>query len=316
MLWPGIKKLGKELRLKRTDSEVAGIIKNCFVRMYDGNQIKVLELYVPIIDDDDKNNIIKRLEANKIKRYEWLPDGIKIIFVEIILPYSTEKIKQLLDELVKYFSNKYPDQKLQCQHCGQQNETDVYCVNNAPLLLCHDCYRQTEKDIQNENTEQQNVKGNYLLGFIGAVLFSLPGILLTVLLFVFFEMMTALSAVVYIILGTIGYKKFKGKTSPAGAVIIVITGLIMIAVGITIAYSVLILREISNELEIINFDILKEVIKIIFKTIFEEPEVRKELLTNIVLSYFVSGIYFVYQLNKMVKEWKNQKSIQKLKEIE
>jgi hypothetical protein len=315
MLWPGLKKLGKELRLKRTDSEAVGIIRNCFVKMYDGNQIKVLELYVPELDNDDKNNIIKSLEANKIKKYEWLPNGIKIIFIEIILPYSTEKIKNLLDEFVKYFSNKYPGQKLQCQHCGRQDETDIYCVNNAPLLICGDCYRQIEKNIQNENAEQQNAKGNYLLGFIGAILFAIPGILLTVLLFVFLENVAAVSAIVYIILGTIGYKKFKGKMSPVGAVIIIIAGLIMVAVGVTVSYSVLVLMEISKELEIINFDILIVVLKIIFKNIFEMPEIRSELLANMVLSYFVSGIYFVYLLNKMVKDWKNQKSIYKPIEI-
>ena len=59
MLWPGIKRLGKELNLKRTDSEVTGMIRNCLVKMYDGNQIKVLELFVPQMDSDDKNEIIK-----------------------------------------------------------------------------------------------------------------------------------------------------------------------------------------------------------------------------------------------------------------
>jgi hypothetical protein len=40
MLWPGIKKPGKELQLKRTNSEVVGMVKNCFVKMYDGSNIK------------------------------------------------------------------------------------------------------------------------------------------------------------------------------------------------------------------------------------------------------------------------------------
>jgi hypothetical protein len=315
MLWPGIKKIGKELNLKRTDSEALGFIKNCFVKMYDGYNMKVLELYVPEMDNDDKNNIIKKLEARKIKKYEWVSNGVKVIFTEIVIPYSVKKIRELLDELINYFSNKYPAQKPQCQHCGQQNETDIYCINNAALLICNDCYVQIEKNTQNENLEQQKIKGNYLLGFIGAILFAIPGILLTVLLFVFLQSMTAVSAVAYIILGIIGYKKFKGKISPVGAVIIIIAGLIMVAVGITISYSVAILREISKDLEIINFNILVDVLRIIFKSIFELPEVRKELITNIVISYIVSGFYFAYQLNQMVKEWKNQKSIHKPREI-
>ncbi len=39
MLWPGIKKLGKKLHLKRTDSEAVGMVKNCFVRLYDGSLV-------------------------------------------------------------------------------------------------------------------------------------------------------------------------------------------------------------------------------------------------------------------------------------
>jgi hypothetical protein len=58
MLWPGIKKLGKELQLKRTNSEVIGMVNNCFVKMYDGNNIKVLELLVPELDNFDKENIV------------------------------------------------------------------------------------------------------------------------------------------------------------------------------------------------------------------------------------------------------------------
>ncbi|MDR2717587.1 MAG: hypothetical protein LBB89_05940 [Treponema sp.] len=315
MLWPGIKKLGKELNLKRTDSEVVGFIKNCFVKMYDGRNMKIMELYVPEMDDDDKNYIIKKLESRKIKRYEWCPNGVKVIFTEIFAPYSMKKIKELLDELINYFSNKYPAQKPQCQHCGQHNETDIYCINDASLLICNDCHNKIKKTTHNENLEQQNIKGNYLWGFIGAILFAIPGILLTVLFFVFLESMAAVSAVIYIILGTIGYKKFKGKISPVGAVIIIIAGLIMVAAGITISYSVVILREISKELEIINFDMFMDAVKIISKAILEMPEMQKELLKNIILSYIVSGFYFVYQLNKMVKEWKNQKSVDKPREI-
>jgi len=303
MLWPGIKKLGKELNLKRTDSEVVGIIRNCFVKMYDGNQIKVLELYVPEIDDDDKNFILKNFESNKIKRYEWLPKGVKIIFTEVFLPYSIKKIKDLLDGLVKYFSNKYPDQRPQCQHCGQQSDTEICCINNVSLLVCNDCREQIERNMQNEITEQQRIQGNYLLGFFGAILFSIPGILLTILFFVFFNSLAAISAVIYVILGIKGYKVFKGKISPVGAVIIVIAGLIMVAVGIIVSYSVFLLKEIKT----IDIDVLILILKM--------PEIQKELISNIVISYIVSSFYFVMQLNQMLKEWKKQKSLLKPREI-
>jgi len=303
MLWYGIKKLGKELNLKRTDSEAVGFIKNCFVKMYDGYNMKVVELYVAEMDNDDKNNIIKKLEERKIKRYEWVSGGVKIIFTEIIRPYSIKKIKDLLNELVNYFSNKYPAQKPHCQHCGEQNETDIYCINNVSLLICNDCYNKAEKATQNENSEQQKMKGNYLSGFIGAVLFAIPGILLTVLLFVYLNYLAAVSAVAYFFLGTIGYKKFKGKISPFGAVLIVIATLIMVSLGVITAYSVFILKE----LKAINMDALIFILKM--------PEIQKELTKNLLLSYFLSGLFIFSQINTMIKEWRKQKSIYKPREI-
>jgi len=303
MLFPGIKKLGKELNLKRTDSEVVGLIKNCFVKMYDGRNMKILELYVPEMDDDDKNNIIKKLEARKIKKYEWVSSGVKIIFIETVVPYSIKKIKELLDELVNYFNNKYPAQKPKCQHCGQQNETDIYCINDASLLICNDCYNKAERAAQNENMEQNNIKGNYLFGFIGALLFAVPGILLTVLFLVYLNRLAAVSAVAYISLGIIGYVKFKGKKSPAGAVIVIIAALLMVGVGVIAAYAVLIFKELKE----INFDSL------IF--LFKVPEIQKELVTNLILSYIVSSMFIFFKFYQIFKEWKNKKSIQKPREI-
>jgi hypothetical protein len=72
MLWPGLKKLGKELQLKRTDSEVVGKVQNCFVKVYDGMNMKVLEIFVPEINDSDKEYMIKILGTKKVKNYEWL----------------------------------------------------------------------------------------------------------------------------------------------------------------------------------------------------------------------------------------------------
>jgi hypothetical protein len=55
---------------------------------------------------------------------------------------------------------------------------------------------------------------------------------LTILFFVFFNKLAAVSTVLYIFLGIKGYKIFKGKISPFGAFIIIMVGLIMTGVGL------------------------------------------------------------------------------------
>ncbi|MCL2720574.1 MAG: hypothetical protein FWD47_04470 [Treponema sp.] len=307
MLWPGIKKLGKELNFERTDSEAAGMLKNCFVKLYDGQNIKVLEIYVPNIDADDKNVNIKIIESNNIKKYEWLANGIKIIFQELIRPYPIKNIKKILEEITGYFSNKYTFQAIQCQYCGQQDGTEMFGINNVSMLTCNDCYRQIEKNIQNENMDIKNTQGNYFLGFIGAILFSIPGILAAIIFFVFLNRLAAFSALIYILLGMIGYKKFKGKISLGGAAVVIGAGLLMVGVGTVIAYSANILFLLYKELGEINFEAMFYILEI--------PEVQGEIRTNLLLSYVISCLFFVFQINSMLKDWKNQKIIKKLREI-
>jgi hypothetical protein len=303
MLWPGIKKLGKELGLKRTNSEAVGMVKNCFIRMFDGNNMKVLEIFSPQIDHMDKIHIEDILKQNKVKKHDWLINGVRIIFHEYIRPYSTVKIKNLLNVLVEYFSQKYPDNIPQCHNCGIQKEADIYFVGNESKYIFVDCLKKLEKDINKEYWEYEQQPANYLSGFIGALLFAIPGVIVTILFFVFLNSVAAASALVYIALGIKGYKIFKGKVTPLGAFIVIIIGLIMIGVGTIIAYSVFIFKEIKT----VDMDMLIQILKM--------PEVEKELNTNIIRSYVISSFFIVFQLFQMMKEWRFLKKIQKARKI-
>jgi hypothetical protein len=141
------------------------------------------------------------------------------------------------------------------------------------------------------------------MGFIGALLFSIPGIIVTVIFFVFLDRLAAVSALIYVVLASKGYKMFKGKVSPIGALITILVGIIMIGIGMFVAYAVLIFKE----LKAVDFDMLMFILGM--------PEVGRELLMNIVLSYVISGIYIVVQLFQMMKEWKFSKTIKEAREI-
>jgi hypothetical protein len=302
MLWPGIKNLGKELQLKRTNSEVVGVMENCYVKMYDGRNMKVLELYIPEVDDLDKENIEEKLKLSKIKNYIWLNNEIKITFREIVRPYSMKKIKNILTELVEYFSKKYPDKKPKCHNCNTQKNADVYCIGDVPLYLCDDCLRENENKMHEASIEYQQIPTNYFSGFIGALLFSIPGIILTVFLF-FLGKLSAISSLAYVFLGIMGYHKFKGKVTPFGVFIIMSVAIIMTGIGVIVSYSIIIFREIKS----IDFELLIEVFKV--------PEVKKEIMQNLGLSYLVSATCLVYEFFKLKNEWKYNFNIQKPREI-
>jgi hypothetical protein len=303
MLWPGIKKLGKDLRFKRTNSEVVGNLKNCFIKIFDGNNMKVLEIFSPEIDDVDKEWIENILKQNKIKKHDWLNNGIRIIFSEYIRPYSIEKIKSILLNIVEYFNQKYPDNIPQCHNCGIHKNADVYYIGNISKYVCFDCLKILENDANNKYLEYKHLPTNYLSGFFGALIFAIPGIIITTIFFVFLERLVAVSALIYIVLGIKGYKVFKGKITPFGAFIVIIVGIIMIGIGILVAYSILIFRELKT----VEFDILIQILKM--------PEVANEIRMNIILSYVISSIFIFFQLFQMMKEWKFLANIKKAKEI-
>jgi len=303
MLWPGIKKLGKELQLKRTDSTVAGMVKNCFVQMYDGQNMKVLELFVPEINDTDKEYIVNKLKTNKVKRHEWFEYGIRIIFNEYFRPYSIGKIKDILTDITEYFSVNYPDQNPRCQKCGVSKDLDAYCIDTAALIICEDCYKSLKNEVNETNLEKKYAPPNYILGFIGSLVYSIPGILVTVLFFVFLNVLTAASSVLYVFLGIKGYKKFNGKISRFGLFIILLSTLIMVGFGIIVSYSTIIIKESK----IINIEMIIYILKM--------PEVQREMMINIILSYIVSGFFLIFQLVQMMKEWKTEKVIQKARDI-
>jgi len=303
MLWPGIKKLGKELELKRTDSEVVGKVKNCYVKMYDGQNMKILELLVPELNDSDKEYIENKLIENKVKRHEWFECGVRIIFNEYFIPYSTKKIKDILIDFTDHFSAAYPGQMSKCQRCGETKELEACHVGGATRFICNDCYEAAEKEIADIALNQEYEPSNYLRGFLGALLFSIPGVLVTVVLFVFLNRLAAISAVLYVLLGMMGYKKFKGKISRVGVIIIAASTLIMVAVGIVVSASVIILQIIVKETGSIDMAGLLYILK--------NPEVQKEIIQNIVTSYAVSGLYLVFQIIQMMKEWKPVKTLKK-----
>jgi hypothetical protein len=154
--------------------------------MFDGTNMKVLEIFSPETDDNDKEQIEDILKQNKIKKHEWLNNGVRIIFSEYIRPYSTKKIKNILLIIVEHFNKKYPDNTPQCQNCNINKDADAYFIGNESMYICIDCLKKLENDIKNKYWEYNQIPTNYGLGFIGALLFAIPGIIITVLFFFFF----------------------------------------------------------------------------------------------------------------------------------
>jgi hypothetical protein len=77
----------------------------------------------------------------------------------------------------------------------------------------------------------------------------------------------------------------------------------MVGFGIVVSYSIFILKEIKT----IDFELLIAILKM--------PEIQREIITNIVSSYVLSGLHLVIQFYQMMKEWKTDKLIKRAREI-
>jgi hypothetical protein len=297
MLLPWQKKLGARYGLKRAGNEAAGITGNCFVVLGDGRNMKTLRIVFPALDDGDVEFTEAALREAKIKKFNWYEREIRITFSEYVIPYPPEKIASLIDNLTAHFREKYPQIEQGCHNCGSGEQCGVYTGTGA-LYLCGTCFSEKEEAFLSARRKYEEAPANYLAGFLGALLFALPGAVLAVLLFVLLDKIAAVSALVCMLLAQTGYKKFRGKVSPAGAVIVSASGIIMIIAGICAGYTVNLIRFLLEE------GAPADLILPYLGEFFTYPELITELFGNIAVALLVSAVYIVLNLFGMIKEWR------------
>jgi hypothetical protein len=291
------KKLGRRYGLGRAGNEAAGIIGNCFVVLADGKNVKTLKIVFPDLEDEDVEFIENLLGESKIKKFEWREREIFIRFAEYLAPYSPEKIAALLDGITAYFSQKHSGLGQNCHNCGSGENCGVYAGMGAQFL-CENCFAEKAEALDSAREEYEKTPANYVAGFLGALLFALPGTVVAVILFVFLDTIAAVSTLLCMVLARKGYKQFRGKISPAGAAIISVAGVIMTVVGIFAGYAVYIVKLLMEEGYSIDLILpaLGEVLKV--------PELFSELVRNIVVALLISAVYVVLNFWQTAREWK------------
>jgi hypothetical protein len=290
MIFPGVKKIGRSLNIERTNNKALGKVGNTFIRLYDGNNMKVLEMTFPQITDNDKEIIDQIFRENKIKNVEWIETKVVVIFREIFWPYSTYKIKSIIDRLCQYATATYKDHDVTCEECKTNETAEAFEVSDGSIFLCSSCYIKLQEQLTHEKEEYQRIPGNYYFGSIGAFLFSIPGIVLTAVFFIFLDKIAAASSVLYIFLAIKGYTFFKGKLDRMGALLINVIGVTMTCIGIYSSYALMILYKTKSMQQ------TKEIIKM--------PDVIKEIKLNIIIALIISSFYMIFNTYEMFKKWK------------
>lgn len=291
------KELWNELGFKSAGSFVYGFLKNSYVLFAQANGAKMLWFRFPVeLDENDKQNIQSWEKKDYAKKVEFTGDGtmdVEMTFRETFLPTKVNIIREVIEGVTGYIADKYPEARINCSgtDCSCDNNLEVYEVNGLPIPMCAECAKKLGENIDEAYEEMECQPGNYLRGFLGASLFSIPGILVTFLLFMLGKI-AALSGIVYYFLAQKGYIWFKGKFDKLGVAIVSLTSLLFVVIGTYLSYIASIVVELCKGDSSSEGLSVSEATKFAFVYV-KAPEVEEELLSNIYMSLFLCGIIIV-----------------------
>ncbi|MBE6332748.1 MAG: hypothetical protein E7070_10655 [Bacteroidales bacterium] len=306
MIFPGLKKLGKQLGFKNNGIFFYGYLQNCFISFADGQGLKLLCIRTPVaLDEEDKKKIKsweKKGYASQVSFPEVSAQQITITFLEKFLPFKVAKIKEIIEDIVGYIAAKYPNAEIKCSTCQNAATSDpemgIYEIDGVPTPLCRACASKRQKEIDEAKEELENQPDNYIQGIGTAAAFSIPGILASILFFALGKI-AAVSGLIYLFLALKGYTWANGKLNKTGLLIVSAISLFFSALGTWIAYVIYVASELAKTPEF-SADSFGDRIFAAFSLI-EIPELHEELNKNIAITLIICGICIVLQMRQTWK---------------
>ncbi len=304
MIYPGLKKLGKELGFENNGHLVYGFINNTYVAFMDGSNRKFVYFRFPSdLDEEDKNKLLswkKKGYAKTVIFSEGNIFDVEFEFTEYFVPFKISKIKEVIEDIANYFNEKYADKKPVCcgDNCNQTENLVFYDVDTVPVFFCPSCKMKLENRINNEYEELQEQPNNYLKGTAASILFSIPGHLVT---FIFFWLgkIAAVSGLLYFFLAQKGFIWAKGKLNKIGVLIISLLSLINTVIGTFISYIAVVVIKILKLPEAEGIPVAS-LIRFSLESL-QDNEVRRELFVNLGLSLILCGIFIVIKMIELFK---------------
>jgi len=240
MIFRKAKQLGKELGWHKTKDGVFGLYKGYFFNVGDGGILsnppyKFLIAKTNDLSEPLRNTISEELLSNKktlrFSNFEVEEDQVYIHFQEGITSTKLKTLYQLLDFLVELFKKHDIPEQHQCHQCGTTETLDYYSTNHRGVLMCQTCYRIFEDSFEAAEKERFAEEKNYMAGFLGSLVFSLPGMVAWVLLAVYLETIASVMAIVIGFLGLKGYQFFKGRMGALTKYLLVLSNIISIIIA-------------------------------------------------------------------------------------
>ncbi|MEA4985738.1 hypothetical protein SDC9_42833 [bioreactor metagenome] len=287
MIFPKAKKIAKELDWYKTKDGVFGLYKDYFFNVGDGSllsnpQYKYVSATTDTLTEEQKLQIKTELETNKkLLKFSNFEIGDNSVFVQFFENLTFTKLKTvytLFDFLVDLFKKVGISEQNKCHNCDSKDSVKYYELNDNGVLLCSPCFRQIENSYYEVERERISEEKNYLTGFLGSLVFSIPGIIVWVLIAVYLERLASAMAMVIAFLGLKGYDYFKGRHGKMTKYIIVFSNII----SILIANATTVIALLVNEGLTINQSIQEFQTNQAVKDIFNQ-----NTMISFILAFFI-----------------------------
>lgn len=240
MIFPKAKKIAKDLGWYKTNDSVFGLYKGYFFNVADSSlistpQFKFVTVTTGSLTEEQRLQIKTELDKNKKKlkftNFNFSKNELFFQFTENLTFTQIKTVYSLFDFLVDLFKKLNLSEQNKCHNCGSDQRISYYDLNDTGIILCNACFSREDHRFYEIAKERISREKNYLTGFLGALIFSVPGIILWTLFAVYFERLASGMAFVIAFLGLIGYNYFKGWHGKLTKYIIVLTNIMSIIIA-------------------------------------------------------------------------------------
>ena len=253
------------------------------------NHIYRINFPIKALEENQKENIhifLKELSQNSklIKKACYDNFALKVeLIIKGMAKNNISNIIELVQKIERFASvNSY---NTCCESCGESISTSVHLMNDMPLQVCDQCYKQTIDELDNAQLTVKNKKGNVITGLVGAFIGSLIGVALWVIVYALGYIATVCGIVLAVCIVK-GYEMLGGKLNKTGVIITVLMTISMVYVANYLSYGYEVYNAFKN---IENIDVFQAV-RLVKPMLSEYEEAKRAFMADLALGYVFTSV--------------------------
>lgn len=213
----------------------------------------------------------------------------------------TKNVDLCIQQITNYLNeNGYVDC---CYECNGETGLEINMINSDTFALCGGCYEGVLASLEANKQNIKQKKGNMLTGIIGALLGSLIGVVVFVLIGQL-GYIAAISGIVMAICTLKGYELMGGKISAPGVIVSCAIMAVMVWFSCSLDFSI----SIAAELDAGVF----EVFRVLPELFGEISELFASFIGNLAIAYLLTAVGAVPTIIGMFKQKTGHYSTKKL----